>query len=67
MFEVSLKDKTCIIISNRISDIKDANKIIVLDSGNIIESGTHETLLEEQGAYYKFYKEQAASSEMALN
>lgn len=62
-----VKDKTCIIISNRISDIKDANKIIVLDSGNIIESGTHETLLEEQGAYYKFYKEQAASSEMALN
>lgn len=62
-----VKDKTCIIISNRISDIKDADKIIVLDSGNIIESGTHETLLEEQGAYYKFYKEQSASSEMALN
>lgn len=62
-----VKDKTCIIISNRISDIKDANKIIVLEDGNIIESGTHETLLEEQGAYYKFYKEQSASSEMALN
>lgn len=62
-----VKDKTCIIISNRISDIKDADKIIVLEDGNIIESGTHETLLEEQGAYYKFYKEQSASSEMALN
>lgn len=62
-----VKDKTCIIISNRISDIKDANQIIVLDSGNIIESGTHETLLNKQGKYYNFYKEQTAKSQMALN
>lgn len=62
-----VKDKTCIIISNRISDIKDANKIIVLDGGNIIEKGTHETLLKEQGKYYEFYKQQSAKSEMALN
>lgn len=62
-----VKDKTCIIISNRISDIKDANQIIVLDSGNIIESGTHETLLDKQGKYYNFYKEQTAKSQMALN
>lgn len=59
--------KTCIIISNRISDIKHANKIIVLDSGNIIERGTHESLLQEQGKYYEFYKQQSAQSEMALN
>lgn len=62
-----VKDKTCIIISNRISDIKDANQIIVLDGGNIIESGTHETLLNRQGKYYNFYKEQTAKSQMALN
>lgn len=62
-----VKDKTCIIISNRISDIKDANQIIVLDSGNIIESGTHETLLGAKGKYYNFYKEQTAKSQMALN
>ncbi len=62
-----VKDKTCIIISNRISDIKDANQIIVLDGGNIIESGTHETLLNKQGKYYNFYKEQTAKSQMALN
>lgn len=59
--------KTCIIISNRISDIKHANKIIVLDSGNIIEKGTHESLLQAQGKYYEFYKQQSAKSEMALN
>ena len=62
-----VKDKTCIIISNRISDIKDANKIIVLDAGKIIEVGTHKTLIQEQGKYYEFYKQQSIRSEMALN
>lgn len=62
-----VEGKTCIIISNRISDIKHANKIIVLDSGNIIERGTHESLLQEQGKYYEFYKQQSAQSEMSLN
>lgn len=62
-----VEGKTCIIISNRISDIKHADKIIVLDSGNIIERGTHESLLQEQGKYYEFYKQQSAKSEMALN
>lgn len=61
------QDKTCIIISNRISDIKDANQILVLDSGNIIEQGTHETLLQNQGKYYEFYKQQSTKNEMALN
>ena len=54
-----IKNKTCIIISNRISDIKDCEKIIVLEKGKIIEKGTHETLLEEEGTYYKFYESQA--------
>lgn len=61
------RDKTCIIISNRISDIKDANKIIVLDGGNIVQEGTHDTLLRQDGKYYEFYKQQSAKSEMALN
>ena len=54
-----VKNKTCIIISNRISDIKDCDKIIVLEKGKIIERGTHETLLLEEGTYYKFYESQA--------
>lgn len=62
-----VEDKTCIIISNRISDIKDADKIIVLDAGDIIERGNHETLLQVHGKYYEFYKQQSAKSEMALN
>lgn len=54
-----VKDKTCIIISNRISDIKDCDKIIVMEQGKIIERGNHETLLEEKGSYYEFYEGQA--------
>lgn len=52
--------KTCIIISNRISDIKAADKIIVLDSGKITQIGTHKSLLQEEGLYKEFYKQQSS-------
>lgn len=52
------KGKTCIIISNRISDVKDADYIIVLDQGNIVEEGVHASLLENNGLYKKFYNQQ---------
>ncbi len=61
------KGKTCIIISNRISDIKDADKIIVLDEGNIIEAGNHETLINRRGLYNKFYTQQSSKDEAILN
>ncbi len=54
-----VKGRTCIIVSNRISDIKHADKIIVLDSGKIAEFGTHSELMELKKLYYEFYKEQA--------
>ncbi len=58
------KGKTCIIISNRISDIKDADKIIVLDEGNMIEAGNHETLINRRGLYSKLYRQQSSKEEM---
>lgn len=61
-----VKDKTCIIISNRISDIKDANNIIVLDAGKIIEQGTHEKLLENNRLYKKFYNQQSSKDEESI-
>ena len=58
--------KTCIIISNRISDVKHSDNIIVLDSGEIIEKGTHKQLLEQKGKYYSFYKQQSTKKEKSF-
>ena len=53
------KGRTTIAIAHRLSTIQDANCIYVLDKGEIIESGTHEQLLERKGTYYKMYQLQA--------
>lgn len=58
--------KTCIIISNRISDIKNSDKIIVLEKGNIIEEGTHEQLLENKELYYEFFMQQSSKMEETI-
>lgn len=58
--------KTCIIISNRISDVKDANNIIVLDKGQIVQRGKHENLINEDGLYAKFYLQQSSKEEEVL-
>lgn len=62
-----VKNKTCIIISNRISDIKDANNIIVLEAGKIIEQGTHSKLLKNNKLYTKFYNQQSSKEDSLLN
>lgn len=61
-----VKGKTCIIISNRISDVKDADKIIVLDAGQIVEEGTHTTLLENKKLYTKFYNQQSSINDDSI-
>lgn len=55
--------KTCIIVSNRISDIKNSDQIIVMHEGRIIEKGTHESLLNEGNMYYSFYIQQSSKEE----
>lgn len=55
--------KTLIIIAHRLSTIKDADQIIVLDNGHVVQQGTHETLLQQDGIYRRFVKiRQTASS-----
>lgn len=53
-----MKQRTSIIISHRISTIKDADEIIVLENGEIAERGTHESLLSIRGEYYSLYQKQ---------
>ena len=51
----TLKDTTKIIIAHRISAVKNADEIIVLDAGQVKERGTHESLIAQKGLYYETY------------
>jgi ATP-binding cassette subfamily B multidrug efflux pump len=50
-----IKDRTSIVIAHRLSTIRKADRIIVMDKGQIIERGNHQSLLDQQGEYYKLY------------
>ncbi|MDH3322104.1 MAG: ABC transporter ATP-binding protein/permease [Flavobacteriaceae bacterium] len=52
------KGKTSIIISHRTSSVKNADKIVVLDQGKVVQSGTHETLVTKSGYYQDIYNQQ---------
>lgn len=58
------KDKTTIIVSHRISSAKNANKIIVLEDGKIIQQGTHNQLVNSEGYYKELYAKQLLEKEM---
>jgi len=58
------KNKTTIIVSHRISSAKNADKIIVLDQGSVIQQGTHNQLLNTEGYYKSLYFEQLSEKEM---
>ena len=59
-----MKGRTTILISHRISTVKDADHIIVLDEGSVIETGTHEQLLEHNGIYAGIYETQLLQKEL---
>ena len=52
------KGKTVVVVAHRLSTVKDADKIIVLDKGKVIEEGTHAELTQKRGAYYTLVKNQ---------
>ena len=58
------KDKTTIIVSHRISSAKNADKIIILEDGQIIQQGTHNQLLNQEGYYKELYNKQLSEKEL---
>ncbi|HEU4719652.1 MAG TPA: ABC transporter ATP-binding protein, partial [Bacteroidia bacterium] len=53
-----MKGKTTVIISHRVSSVRQADQIIVLDNGRIIEQGNHNALLDKKGVYWELYRKQ---------
>ena len=52
------KDRTFFVIAHRLSTIRDADLILVMESGNIVEQGNHDQLIEARGAYWRLYNSQ---------
>ncbi|MGM9606893.1 MAG: ABC transporter ATP-binding protein [Oscillospiraceae bacterium] len=53
-----MRGKTCFTIAHRLSTIQNADKILVVDHGDVVEQGTHESLMKQKGFYYKLYAAQ---------
>ena len=53
-----MKGKTCFVIAHRLSTIRSADHILVLDGGQVVEQGTHESLMAQKGFYHKLYQAQ---------
>ena len=62
-----MRERTSIIISHRISTVRDADQILVLHDGRIAERGTHADLLRQDGAYAELYRKQLLEEELAAS
>jgi ATP-binding cassette, subfamily B, bacterial len=63
----SLKDQITILIAHRLSTIMHADRIYVLERGVVIETGTHDKLLDEKGLYYAMWRQQIGERKPAIN
>lgn len=53
-----MRGKTSFVIAHRLSTIQNADKILVMEHGDVVEQGTQEELMAKKGAYYKLYASQ---------
>ncbi len=61
----TLSGRTSLVIAHRLSTVREADELLVIDDGRIVERGTHATLLAQDGLYAELYKTQFAEQEMA--
>jgi subfamily B ATP-binding cassette protein MsbA len=54
-----MKDRTTFVVAHRLSTVQEADRILVLDEGKIVESGTHSELVSKQGLYRRLYDAQS--------
>ncbi|TME93651.1 MAG: ATP-binding cassette domain-containing protein, partial [Chloroflexi bacterium] len=62
-----MNERTSIVVAHRISTVKDADEILVLDDGRIAERGTHRELLERNGLYAQMYRRQLLEEELEVD
>ena len=61
-FQVALKGRTSLVIAHRLSTVRNADQILVIDKGKIIEHGKHDALLKQKGLYAELYNTQFSKS-----
>ena len=61
-----MKGRTSFVIAHRLSTIRNADQVLVIDGGQIIERGTHDSLLAQRGFYHRLYMSQFARAEAAV-
>jgi ATP-binding cassette subfamily B protein len=62
-----MSGRTCILISHRVSTVKEADEIVVMNQGRIVERGTHEQLLDQEGYYAELHRRQLLEQEIEVS